>query len=327
MFFSIIIPVYNVAPYLRECLDSVLAQTFTDWEAICVDDGSTDGSGAILDEYAVRDKRIKVFHQENGGASAARNKGLRLATGEWLCFIDSDDWVENNYLASFAGLREKADVNFIDIKSFEADSCVVEYGGLHCPLMSVSGNGEWVLMERALGALGDVFGWTCNKVIRRTASKNIFFDENVTCFEDELYALELFEVAQTFQMLDICPYHYRSRGDGLTFGRKHDKKIIEDSFRKLAEKAKVPFVKKLAMIRAAGKATCSCSEKTSFTSYWAAFKQSGKLLNPKYVSAYRCLLVKTYLKRDCAIIRPLVTLCRLTLNFFRSYRIRCEIKK
>jgi len=71
-FFSIIIPVYNVAPYLRECLDSVLAQTFTDWEAICVDDGSTDGSGAILDEYAAKEPRIKVIHPKNAGVGAAR---------------------------------------------------------------------------------------------------------------------------------------------------------------------------------------------------------------------------------------------------------------
>ena len=90
-FFSIIIPVYNVAPYLRECLDSVLAQTFQDWEAICVDDGSTDDSGAILDEYAAKDTRFRVIHKENGGVSAARNLGLSDATGGWVWFVDADD--------------------------------------------------------------------------------------------------------------------------------------------------------------------------------------------------------------------------------------------
>lgn len=75
-FFSIIIPVYNVAPYLRECLDSVLAQTFTDWECLCVADGSTDDSGIILDEYAQKDPRFRVFHKKNGGVSAARNLAL-----------------------------------------------------------------------------------------------------------------------------------------------------------------------------------------------------------------------------------------------------------
>lgn len=89
--FSIIIPVYNVAPYLRECLDSVLAQTFADWEAICVDDGSTDESGAILDECAARDSRFRVFHKENGGVSSARNLALDNVKGEWIGFLDGDD--------------------------------------------------------------------------------------------------------------------------------------------------------------------------------------------------------------------------------------------
>ena len=96
--FSIVIPVYNVAPYLRECLDSVLAQTFTDWEAICVDDGSTDGSGVILDEYATLDKRFQVAHQRNAGVSAARNVALERGNGEWVCFVDSDDIVSTNWL-------------------------------------------------------------------------------------------------------------------------------------------------------------------------------------------------------------------------------------
>ncbi len=90
-FFSIIIPVYNVAPYLRECLDSILAQSFTDWECLCVDDGSTDESGAILDEYAKKDARFRVFHQENRGVSAARNLALDQMRGVWFWCVDGDD--------------------------------------------------------------------------------------------------------------------------------------------------------------------------------------------------------------------------------------------
>lgn len=100
-FFSIIIPVYNVAPYLRECLDSVLAQTFADWEAICVDDGSTDGSGAILDEYAAKDDRVRVIHQENAGVSAARNAALLAVQGKWYLFLDGDDAIRSDALAQF----------------------------------------------------------------------------------------------------------------------------------------------------------------------------------------------------------------------------------
>ena len=89
---SVIVPVYNVEPYLRECLDSIINQTYTDLQIIVIDDGSTDGSGAICDAYAAKDPRIQVVHQENRGLSAARNHGIELATGEYLNFVDSDDY-------------------------------------------------------------------------------------------------------------------------------------------------------------------------------------------------------------------------------------------
>ncbi len=90
---SVIIPVYNVEKYLRRCLDSVIAQTYQNLEIICVDDGSVDESGKICDQYAVRDARIKVIHQENQGVSAARNRGLDAAEGEYIAFVDSDDYI------------------------------------------------------------------------------------------------------------------------------------------------------------------------------------------------------------------------------------------
>ena len=90
---SVIIPVYNVEKYLHRCLDSVIAQTYQNLEIICVDDGSIDDSGKICDQYAVRDARIKVIHQENQGLSAARNKGLDAAEGEYIAFVDSDDYI------------------------------------------------------------------------------------------------------------------------------------------------------------------------------------------------------------------------------------------
>ena len=95
---SVIVPVYKVEKYLPECIESVLAQTFTDFELILVDDGSPDNSGAICDAYAARDPRIRVFHKENGGVSSARNLGLDHARGEWIAFVDSDDWLSPEYL-------------------------------------------------------------------------------------------------------------------------------------------------------------------------------------------------------------------------------------
>ena len=98
MTFSILIPVYNVEKYLRECLDSLLHQSFLDWEAICVNDGSSDGSAAILEDYASKDSRISVISQANGGLPVARNTGLDVAKGDYILFLDSDDWLEPDAL-------------------------------------------------------------------------------------------------------------------------------------------------------------------------------------------------------------------------------------
>ncbi len=98
---SVIVPVYKVEDYLRKCVDSILAQTYKNLEIILVDDGSPDNCGKICDEYALLDGRIKVIHKENGGLSDARNAGLDICTGEYIAFVDSDDWVDEDYIATF----------------------------------------------------------------------------------------------------------------------------------------------------------------------------------------------------------------------------------
>ena len=108
---SVIVPVYKVEPYLHECVDSILAQTFTDFELILVDDGSSDNCGKICDEYAAKDSRIRVIHQENRGVSAARNAALDAAKGEFIAFIDSDDVVNVYYLeVLLSGMDEDTDI-------------------------------------------------------------------------------------------------------------------------------------------------------------------------------------------------------------------------
>lgn len=98
-FISFIVPVYNVEAYLNECVDSIIDQTCGDWELILIDDGSCDESPRICDEYAWQDNRIKVIHQSNQGVAIARNAGLDVATGEWIWFVDSDDWIELNAIS------------------------------------------------------------------------------------------------------------------------------------------------------------------------------------------------------------------------------------
>ena len=99
---SVIIPIYKVEKYLRECIDSIINQSFKNLEIILVDDGSPDNCGKICDEYAKKDNRLKVIHKENGGLSSARNAGLDIATGEYISFVDSDDYVSNKFIENLS---------------------------------------------------------------------------------------------------------------------------------------------------------------------------------------------------------------------------------
>ena len=115
---SIIIPVYNTELYIKQCIESVLFQTYSDWELILVDDGSTDQSGIICDEFASLDKRIKCVHQINGGVTAARKRGWELSNGEWITFVDSDDTLPNNALATLYYKTENSDTDIIEGYSY-----------------------------------------------------------------------------------------------------------------------------------------------------------------------------------------------------------------
>ena len=131
--FSVIVPVYNVEPYLKRCLDSILCQTFSDFELILVDDGSTDRSGEICDAYAEQNERIRVIHQENKGLSAARNTGLDHAQGTFVYFVDSDDYLRENLLERV-------------FESFGEDTDLVTFNCLHIDI-----DGEEHCWERETG--------------------------------------------------------------------------------------------------------------------------------------------------------------------------------
>lgn len=121
---SIIVPIYKVEPYLRRCLDSIVNQTYTNLEIILVDDGSPDGCPMICDEYAAKDNRIVVIHKDNGGLSDARNAGLDVCKGDYISFVDSDDWVEMDYVGTLFELLNKnnADISIINFKKTTSDT-------------------------------------------------------------------------------------------------------------------------------------------------------------------------------------------------------------
>ncbi len=205
--FSIIAPVYNVAPYLRECLDSVVAQTFSNWECVCVDDGSTDGSGAILDEYSAKDSRFKVLHKKNGGVSSARNVGLDAATGDWIAFLDADDvWAPwtLDYVA------HAIDANG-DIDLVRFGTVIFPENG-HAPwgdMTEVPFSSEVEDVSKAI-SVGAATCFFAGKIYRRDVVDGMRF-ENYTVGEDLLFLARCIVKAKKQVCIKTCCYGYRQR--------------------------------------------------------------------------------------------------------------------
>ncbi len=210
-FFSIIIPVYNVAPYLRECLDSVLSQTFTDWEALCVDDGSTDGSGTILDEYAAKDKRFRVIHQKNAGVSAARNVGLANAEGEWFLYLDGDDVLRMDALGTFLTyVGGTSSFDGILVQPF-----IPHWNGQDIPAKKVV---TQVLVEKA--SKKDLFlgpyaanGFPFSRVYRRSVFGQLRFRCDIAMAEDVCFWFDALCLDARWLILRAEYYLYRQRPD------------------------------------------------------------------------------------------------------------------
>ena len=207
--FSIIIPVYNVAPYLCECLDSVHIQTFTDWECICVDDGSTDGSGVILDEYGSKDSRFKVIHQSNKGVSAARNAALDVAQGDWVWFVDGDDVISGNALALLAvviGCHSEIDalrLEFITTGIFELDRN--EVGLPVAQVIEVIDTSKKVLVR-------DVDSYMCQIVYRRSRIEAIRFPNGIARGEDRVFVTDFMLMScRGYARTNMRLYYYRQR--------------------------------------------------------------------------------------------------------------------
>lgn len=220
MTFSLIIPVYNVAPYLHECLDSVLAQNFTDWEAICVNDGSSDDSGAILDAYKVRDSRIKVVHKKNAGVSAARNDALCVANGDYICFLDGDDVLAPQWLSHAKSIlqRENADILRLDFTRFNDVTPVVDDSIARYSRFEDVYRWGWAHIANS------GFIWL-HFVRREILEKNhVLFPVNMAIKEDVVFCLRVLGYCHVACQGEYAGYFYRNRATSAG----HSKRQIED---------------------------------------------------------------------------------------------------
>lgn len=206
---SVIVPVYGVEPYLRKCLDSLVGQSYRNLEIILVDDGSPDRCGKICDEYAEKDSRIRVIHKENGGVSSARNAGLGIASGEWIGWVDSDDWVELDMFEYLLGNAQQAGAEIA------VCSRVERYKEHHI----FRGWEETLILNReeAMGLLlenDQMQNYLCDKLWKRELFRGIVFPEGKT-FEDIAVMHRLFERASRVVCLPEWKYNYYQRAGSI----------------------------------------------------------------------------------------------------------------
>ena len=201
---SLIVPIYNLEAYLSRCVGSIKNQTYQNWELILVDDGSPDNSGSICEEYAKNDKRIIVIHKQNGGSASARNAGLNAATGDYITFIDADDWIENDGLEKMMLCAETTDADIVmaDLTIEQSDgSCSVRKEGF--------GNPDAIELMKAM-MIGKLHGSNCNKIYRRSliVANDIHFIDGADYTEDLAFNIKLLTLTNKIAYLPIAYYHY-----------------------------------------------------------------------------------------------------------------------
>lgn len=204
---TFILPVYNAESTIYRCLDSILKQTYCDYEVIIVDDGSIDNSGKICDSYSLNDNRFRVVHKENAGVASARQLGVSLATGEYVIHIDSDDWIESNMLSDMMNEISDADILVSDYYYN------TKHGQTYVRQVDCTTSEE--LLEKIIK--GEVFGSLWHKLIRRNLYQNIEFNTDLTFCEDQLL---LFKILTTYQCkvinLHQAYYHYECNEGSIT---------------------------------------------------------------------------------------------------------------
>lgn len=222
---SVIIPVYNAQEYLDVCIPSVLEQSYTDFELLLINDGSTDSSGEICDNFAVKDARVKVFHKENGGVSSARNIGLKNATGEWITFVDSDDFISENYFQPT--LKFKAQ-DYIVLNSNQLrDNKKSIFRSYESKVLELK---DFLSNYRLFTDFASPWGRFFKKSIIH--QNEITFDERLNNGEDVLFNLEYIFHCKTVALSNLTSYNYRIIPNSLS-SKKMSVEYVENLYNRI----------------------------------------------------------------------------------------------
>lgn len=207
---SVIVPVYKVEKHLKNCIDSILGQTYKNLQIILVDDGSPDSCGAICDDYANLDKRIKVMHQANQGLACARNTGLKIAQGEWIAWVDSDDWVESDFIEDMVSAALSNNADIVISGHYEEYKNRSEYCGVHKKIILDTKQAILMLLEDEV-----IKNYMWDKLWRSELFSEVRFPVG-RAYEDKRVCYTLIIKAQKIICIPKAYYHYTNRSDSIT---------------------------------------------------------------------------------------------------------------
>lgn len=245
---SVVVPVYNVRTYLEKAVYSIINQKYENLEIILVDDGSTDGSGEICNQLKAIDSRVVAYHKENGGLSSARNFGAKKATGNYIIFIDSDDYIHPEMISSLYDEIKKADadVSVCGIMNVYNTKEIPQCNNIH---MHFVYNQKEFLKELLIGE--KIPGSICNKLLKKEVVEKISFPEG-KIYEDAFYHLELVKVAKTYVITTKPYYYYYHRSNSITTQKYNARKLdiieVYTKYKKYID-VEYPDLKKEAFFR------------------------------------------------------------------------------
>ena len=210
---SIIVPIYNVENYLRQCLDSILSQTYQNFECLLINDGSPDHSADICREYVEKDSRFRYFEKENGGVSSARNLGIERSKGQYITFIDSDDWVDSDYVETLYDelIKENADIAVSTYKRFEmGDNCWYVHAFQRGYDKKVFTNKKLMNELLSLDGFDNSYRFVSGKLVHRNMLENIAFNVATPYGEDMEFWFKIYMVSDKVVYVNKETYNYRT---------------------------------------------------------------------------------------------------------------------
>ena len=229
---SIIVPVYNIEKYINRCIDSIIKQSYKKIEVIIIDDGSTDNSSKIIDNYPQKDSRIKVIHKENGGLSSARNEGMKYASGDFLCFIDGDDYIESTMIEEMMSRSEGKDVIicgfYVDFEKANG-KLKKEYKNTLSQEVNVECDDDIKQIEINENLLKTI-GYAWNKLYRKQflEKNNLIFELNLSRIEDTEFNCRVLRKTRKFLILNKAFNHYVQRNRETLGNKKYANQLELD---------------------------------------------------------------------------------------------------